>query len=82
MAVSVETVSEAMYQMVKEAAGKKRYKPGDITKAMMKQFADDGITRNDCKDAIRTLVDSEKLVYSYFGGSFLEMPRVEGSAKS
>lgn len=81
MAVSVETVAEAMFDMVKASEGKKRYKPGDVTKEMMKKFADDGIDRGTCKEAIKILVDSERLVYSYFGGSFLEIPRVEGAAK-
>jgi len=27
-----------------------------------------------CKAAIRTLMDSGKCVYTYFGGSFIEMP--------
>jgi len=82
MAVSVETVADAMFDFVKASEGKKRYKPGDVSKEMMKKFADEGIDRGLCKEAIRMLVDSERLVYSYFGGSFIEVPRVEGAAKS
>ena len=81
MAVDINAVSDAMYAMVVEVAGTKRYKPGDLTKAMLKKFADDGISKKDCKAAIRELVDSGKVVYSYFNGTFLELPKEEGAAK-
>ena len=32
------------------------------------------------KEAIKSLVNSGKLVYTYFGGSFLEIPHKEGAA--
>ena len=82
MSVDVQAVSDAMFKMVEEVAGTKKYKPGDLTKAMMKKFAADEISKKDCKAAIRELVDNEKLVYSYFNGTFLELPHVEGAAKS
>ena len=56
--------------------GKKKMKAGDITKAMEAE----GATRDEVKAAIRELVDGGKLVYSYFGGSFIEIPHTEGSA--
>ncbi len=82
MSVDTKTISDAMFQMVEEVAGTKKYKPGDLTKAMVKKFADDGVNKKDCKAAIRELVDNERLVYSYFNGTFLEIPHVEGAAKS
>ncbi|MDX2470500.1 MAG: hypothetical protein QNL04_07985 [SAR324 cluster bacterium] len=81
MAVETQTIADAMLAMVVEAAGKKRYKPGDLSKAMIKQFGED-VSKRDCKDAIRILVDGEKLVYTYFNGTWLEIPHEEGSAKS
>jgi len=32
------------------------------------------ITRDDVKAALRDLVDEGKLIYTYFGGSFIEIP--------
>jgi hypothetical protein len=33
------------------------------------------------QDAIKTLVDGGRCVYTYFGGSFVELPREEAAAK-
>jgi hypothetical protein len=40
----------------------------------------DAASRADIKAAIKVLIDSERCVYGYFGGSSIELPRVEGSA--
>lgn len=74
-----ETLAEEMYQLVAECAGKKNLKPGDLTKAMIARHGD-ACTRDDCKHALRLLIDSERCVYSYFGGSYVELPHKEGAA--
>jgi hypothetical protein len=56
--------------------GKKKMKAGDLKKAMVAE----GATEAEFKEALRELVDGGKLVYSYFGGSFIEVPHKEGSA--
>jgi hypothetical protein len=33
-----------------------------------------------CKDAIRELMNSGRCVYTYFGGSFIELPHREAAA--
>ena len=68
MAVTPEQVADAMFEMVKEYAGKKKFKAGDLTKAMIQKFADDECDKKLCKAAIRTLMDSGRCVYTYFGG--------------
>ena len=68
-----------MYNMVKEAQGLKKLKPGDLTKAMIQIYGDD-VDKKLCKAAIKELVNSGKCVYTYFGGSFLELPHREGAA--
>jgi hypothetical protein len=78
MAVAVETVADAMYEMVKEYQGKKKFKAGDLTKAMMEKFGPAECDKQLCKAAIRTLMDSGRCVYTYFGGSFIEIPHAEG----
>ena len=80
MAVTPEEVADAIYEMVKEYQGKKKFKAGDLTKAMIQKFASDEIDKKFCKKAIRILMDSGRCVYTYFGGSFIEIPHEEGAA--
>jgi hypothetical protein len=68
-----------MYKLVEEAQGMKKLKPMDLTKAMVQLFGDE-VDKKLCKKAIKQLVDSGKCVYTYFGGSFIEIPHKEGAA--
>ena len=81
MAVTPEEVADAMFEMVAEYQGKKKFKAGDLTKAMNQKFADDGCDKKLCKAAIRTMMDTGRCVYTYFGGSFIEVPHKEGAAE-
>ena len=81
MAKTVEEVAEAMYSMVKDAQGKKKLKPTDLTKAVKQIFEADDVDKKTCKEAIKQLVNSGKCVYTYYGGSFLELPHEEAAAK-
>lgn len=80
MAVKVEQLAEEMYEMIKEAMGKKSFKATDLTKAMIAKYGEAEVSKDDCKHAIRILIDSGRCVYSYFGGSFITLPHKEGSA--
>ena len=80
MPVSIEAVAEEMYKMVAEYMGKKNLKAGDLTKAMIEKFGAENCTKDDCKQAIRQLIDSARCVYSYFGGSYITLPHKEGAA--
>jgi len=71
--VSVETVADAMFEMVKSTQGKKNLKAMDLTKAMIDQFAGD-VDKAKCKLAIRQLIDSGRCIYSYVGGSYITLP--------
>jgi hypothetical protein len=79
VAKSVDEIADAMFKMVKEATGQKKLKPMDLTKAMIELYGDE-VDKKLCKSAIKQLVDSGRLVYTYFGGSFLELPHREGAA--
>ena len=63
--------------MVAEYAGKKNLKAGDLTKAMIAKFGEE-CTKDDCKQAIRILMDSGRCVYAYLGGSYIQLPPKEG----
>jgi hypothetical protein len=76
--LKVEEVAEAMYKMVKESMGQKKWKATDLTKAVLELFGD-RCDKSLAKLAIRELVESERCVYTYFGGSFIEIPHKEGA---
>ncbi|MDD3581471.1 MAG: hypothetical protein PHW74_10665 [Desulfobacca sp.] len=78
--VSKEELVESIYQEVAKAQGKKQLKAGDLTKLMIKKYGD-AVSKNDVKYAIKDLIDSGRCVYTYFGGSFVELPHEEGAAK-
>lgn len=77
-AVPVETLAEEMYRLVAECAGKKNLKAGDLTKEMIARHGDAACSKDDCKKAIRTLIDSGRCIYSYLGGSYIQLPPTEG----
>jgi hypothetical protein len=78
MPVSIDEVAEEMYKLVVECEGKKNLKAGDLTKAMIAKFGDE-LTKPDCKKAIRELIDSSRCIYTYFGGSYITLPKEEGT---
>jgi hypothetical protein len=73
MALEAQQIADSMYEMVKEYTGKKKFKAMDLTKAMMEKYGDE-VDKNSCKAGIRILMDSGKCIYTYFGGSFIEIP--------
>ena len=80
--ITIEQIAESMYKLVEQDMGQKKYKPTDLQKAMIEYYGDDKVDKKMCKQAIRSLVDTGKLVYTYFGGTFVEVPHVEGAAKT
>ena len=68
---TMEEVADAMYEMVKEYAGKKNLKAMDLTKAMKQKFGEDECDKKLCKAAIRSLIDGGRCTYSYVGGSYI-----------
>ena len=75
--VSVEELAEAMFRMISEAQGLRKLKPNDVSKAMIERFGPERCSKETCKAAIRQLVDSGRCIYTYFGGSYIELPRNE-----
>jgi hypothetical protein len=77
MAVTPDEIADAMYEMVKEYQHKKQLKAGDLIKAMIQKYGDE-VDKKQCKLAIRKLMESGRCVYTYFGGSYIELPPEEG----
>ena len=72
-APSVEEVADAMFALVKEYHGKMRFKAGDLQKEMQKKYGKANCDRKTCKAAIRQLMESERCVYGYAGGSWIAL---------
>ncbi len=79
MAKTVEEIADAMYTQVKDAFGVKKLKPMDLIKAMRELYGDE-VDKKLCKAAIKELINSGRCVYTYFGGSYIEIPHKEGAA--
>ncbi len=79
MAVSVEELADEMQALITEYAGKKKFKASDLVKEVISKYGDD-VDKNLGKEAIRILIDNERCVYTYFGGTYVELPHKEGSA--
>ena len=79
MAKSADEVADAMYQLVEQAHGVKKLKAMDLTKSMLELFGDE-VDKKLCKKAIKELINSGRCVYTYFGGSYIEIPHKEAAA--
>jgi hypothetical protein len=79
MALSKAELVEFIFEMVEKAQGKKQLKAMDIQKAVLKAHPDQD--KNTIKFGIKDLIDGGRCVYTYFGGSFIEIPHEEGAAK-
>ena len=77
--VPIDEVAEAIFKMVKDAAGIKKYKAMDLQKAMMELFPG-RVDKKLFKAATKQLINGGRCVYTYFGGSYIELPHVEGAA--
>lgn len=77
MSADLNAIADEMFNMVEEVKGTKKYKPGDLFKAMVDKH---DISKKEAKAAIRILIDGERLVYTYFNGTFVELPGREGAA--
>jgi len=78
-AVPIEKLAEEMYQLIAECAGKKNLKAGDLTREMIARHGEAASSKDDCKKAIRILIDSGRCIYSYLGGSYIQLPPKEGA---
>jgi hypothetical protein len=77
--VAIEVLAEDMFRLITECTGKKNLKAGDLTKEMIAKHGTEACTKDDCKQAIRILIDSGRCVYSYLGGSFIQLPPKDDS---
>ena len=79
MAITTEALADEMYAFISECAGKRNLKAGDLTKEMIGRHGEADCSKEDCKLAIRALIESGRCVYSYLGGSYIQLPPKEGA---
>ncbi|MGP8242982.1 MAG: hypothetical protein ACLQVN_00510 [Bryobacteraceae bacterium] len=79
MPLTTEALADEMYALVSQYAGKRNLKAGDLTKEMIARHGEAECSKDDCKHAIRVLMDSGRCVYSYLGGSYITLPPKEGT---
>jgi hypothetical protein len=79
MAKTVDEVADVIFKMVEDAHGVKKLKAMDLTKAVIELYGDE-VDKKLCKAAIKELINSGRCVYTYFGGSYVEIPHREASA--
>ena len=75
--VPAEQLADDMFKVVEEYAGKRKFKAQDLVKEVVTKYGQDRVTTDDGKKALRLLIDSGRCVYTYFGGSFVELPPKE-----
>ncbi len=78
MPIPTETLADEMFALISDYAGKRNLKAGDLTKEMVARHGAD-CSKDDCKLAIRSLIESGRCVYSYLGGSYIQLPPKEGA---
>ncbi len=76
--VSTEEIADTMYKLIEEYTGKKKFKAQDLVKEAIMKYGEDKVSKADGKQAMKMLIDSGRCVYTYFGGSFVELPPKEG----
>ena len=79
MPVTIEALADEMYALVsrvrrQEESEGRRSDEGDDRPARRT-----ACSKDDCKHAIRILMDSGRCVYSYLGGSYITLPPKEGT---
>ena len=79
--LDVNAIAEEMYKMVAEAQGVKKLKAMDLIKGVQRIHSEEECPKPLCKKAIKELINSGRCVYTYFGGSYVELPHKEGAAE-
>ncbi len=72
--VSIDELVEAMYRLVAETSGSRKLRPTDVTRTMIEKYGADRCSREQCKQALRQLTESERCVYTFYDGSYIELP--------
>ncbi|MBU2515646.1 hypothetical protein KJ966_30385 [bacterium] len=78
MGIEIQTLADDMFNLVADTDGTGRYKPQDIFKILMDKYKSEGVNKKDCKSALKTLIQNEKLIYTVLNGSCTSMVCLPG----
>ncbi len=67
-----EDLKQKVFDMV--AAGHKKMKPGDLAKTLARSL---GVDKKEVKAVITDLISEGRLIYTYTGHNWLELPQEE-----
>ena len=67
MPMMIEALADEMYALISEYAGKRNLKAGDLTKEMIARHGEAACSKDDCKLAIRSLIESRTLCLQLSG---------------
>lgn len=65
--VSIDELANSMYEMIKEYTGKRKLRAVDLTNEMLSMYGN-RTSKEDCRKAIKQLIDSGKCTYEWSGG--------------
>ena len=75
--ITADAVADAVYELVKENYGKKKFRPTELQRAMAAKFEVKKIEKKTFKEAMRQVIDSGRLIYTFYSGTYVEMPHEE-----
>jgi hypothetical protein len=79
---SVENIADEMHQFLAEAAGKRNVSVNDLVRAMQAKLGTD-CSRDDCKKAVRILIESGRCVYCFLGGvNYIQVPKEQAASSN
>lgn len=78
MGMDIQLLADDIFKLVADNQGIERFKPQDVFKIMLKKHESEGVNKKDCKAAMKTLIQSEKLVYTVLNGSCTSLVGLPG----
>lgn len=67
-------LADSIFELVKENFGKKKFRPTELQREMATKFGVDKIEKRIFKKAMREVIDSGRLIYTFYSGTYVEMP--------
>ena len=70
-------LGDAIFDLVKENYGKKKFRPTELQRAMAAKYEVRKLDKKLFKAAMREVIDTGRLIYTFYSGTYVEMPHEE-----
>lgn len=70
-------LADAIFDLVKENYGKKKFRPTELQRAMATKYEVRKLDKKLFKAAMREVIDNGRLIYTFYSGTYVEMPHDE-----